>query len=101
MPASTAPSTKPRRWIVRTIKAGLAIAALTSLAQWVPRGSPEPVREATRPATAIMDPISTGTLRSRAPAAVANKVELDQRGLLSLVSQTQSDTSRPPIKLDV
>jgi hypothetical protein len=98
MPASTATQPKSRRWLGLSIKAGLAIAALTALAQWVPRGAQEPVREAARPATAIMDPVSTGTLRSRPPTAVATKTDLDQRGLLTLVSQTQSDATRPPAK---
>jgi hypothetical protein len=84
-----------------SIKAGLAIAALTTVAQWATRmgsGSATPAAVAARD---LPDPATTGTLGPRSPkSAIAPKpavkpVDFDQHGLTSLVTQAQAPAPKP------
>jgi hypothetical protein len=90
------PSPAPglRRWLLPSLKAALAVAGLTALAQWVTPMMSE--RGRTVAATAVTDPVVTGSLRAKpaVPVLAQNTADLDRRGLLSLVSQSQGDAPR-------
>jgi hypothetical protein len=79
-----------RRWLPRlslVVKAAAAVAALTALAQFVSRGN-GPDRAGGLAARDLTDPVTTGSIAPRPRRAEQG---LDQRGLMSLVSDAQAD----------
>jgi hypothetical protein len=98
MTPSPPPASSPppwRRWTSLSIKAGVVIAALTMLAQWTMRSSPDKAAPTLAATRALADPVTTGAIGPRAPLP-ATKPSLDQQGLASLVSQAQGGAPAKP-----
>ena len=101
MPPNKAVDVAPRRsgWLIISLKAAVAVAALTTMAQWASRSGVDSGKAASTAARDVYDPVVTGSVAPRARASLASP-DLDQRGLSSLVSKTQLDQGRttPPKK---